>query len=128
MPNYLNLIYFQSRCITTVKSSRMQVFCHKKGALKNFKKSTRKHLCWSLFSDIIAGIRQSVKNILQKSHIFIFRELRLITILFYFARWGEKQGSVYKSVSGVGFSSFRFCSVFINVCIFAQQKAWTLWF
>ena len=34
--------------VTTVRSSRLEVFC-KKGVLNNFSKFTGKHLCWSLF-------------------------------------------------------------------------------
>ena len=38
------------------RSSRPEVFC-KKGALRNFTKFTGKHLCQSLFSNKVAGLR-----------------------------------------------------------------------
>ena len=40
----------------TKRRSRCEVFC-KKGVPKNFKKITRKHLCWSLFFNKVAGLR-----------------------------------------------------------------------
>ena len=41
---------------TIFRSSRPEVFC-KKGVLKNFAKFTGKHLCQSLFSNKVAGLR-----------------------------------------------------------------------
>ena len=40
------------------RSSRPEVFC-KKGILKEFAKSTGKHLCQSLFLNKVAGLRTS---------------------------------------------------------------------
>ena len=45
------------------RSSRPEVFC-KKGVLKNFAKFTEKHLCQSLFFNIVAGLRPA--TILKK--------------------------------------------------------------
>ena len=42
--------------ITTIRSSRPDVFC-KKSVLKNFAKFTGKHLCQSLFFNKIEGLR-----------------------------------------------------------------------
>ena len=42
--------------IKIIRSSRQEVFC-KKGALRNFSKSTGKHMCQSLFFNKIAGLR-----------------------------------------------------------------------
>ena len=44
---------------TDDRSSRPEVFC-KKGVLRNFIKSTGKHLCQSLFSNKVAGLRQPI--------------------------------------------------------------------
>ena len=38
------------------RNSRSEVFC-KKGVLRNFAKSTGKHLCQSLFFNKVAGLR-----------------------------------------------------------------------
>ena len=42
--------------VTTLRSSRPEVFC-KKGVLRNFAKFTGKHLCQSLFFNKAAGLR-----------------------------------------------------------------------
>ena len=42
--------------LTNVRSSLLELFC-KKGVLRNFAKFTEKHLCQSLFFNIIAGLR-----------------------------------------------------------------------
>ena len=41
---------------TLFRSNRPDVLC-KKGVLKIFAKFTRKHLCWSVFSNKVAGLR-----------------------------------------------------------------------
>ena len=47
---------FQYFLEITFKSSRPEVFC-KKGVLRNFTKSTGKHLCQSLFFNKVAGLK-----------------------------------------------------------------------
>ena len=42
--------------MSSFRSSRPEVFC-KKGVLRNFAKSTGKHLCQSLFFNKVAGLR-----------------------------------------------------------------------
>ena len=37
----------------------LEMFCKKIGVLKNFTKSTAKHLCQSLFFDKVAGLRST---------------------------------------------------------------------
>ena len=46
----------EKHCIKAFRRSRPEVFC-KKGVLKNFSKFIGKHLCHSLFSNKVAGLR-----------------------------------------------------------------------
>ena len=49
------------RISSIVESSRPELFC-KKGVLRNFTKSTGKHLCQSLFFNKVAGLRPATSN------------------------------------------------------------------
>ena len=50
-----------------VSISRPEVIC-KKGALENFAKFTRKHLCQSLFFNKVAGLKQSLEAYAKKTY------------------------------------------------------------
>ena len=58
--------------LMSFRSSRPDVF-YEKGFLKNYAKFTRKHLCWSLFLNKVAGLRPAAlfkKRLWQRSLFF----------------------------------------------------------
>ena len=55
----LIVIHLSAR-LTHLRSNRPELFC-KKGALRNFAKSTGNHLCDSLFFNKVAGLRRFAK-------------------------------------------------------------------
>ena len=74
------MIGFLWRLKPLVKSSRPEVFC-KKGALKNFTKFARKHLCQSLCFNKVAGLAKILVNFakfLRKP--FFIEHLRLLLL------------------------------------------------
>ena len=51
--------------VSSYRSSRPEVF-YKLGFLKSFVKFTRKHLCWNLFFNKVAGLKPEKKNRIQQ--------------------------------------------------------------
>ena len=51
--------------VSSYRSSRPEVF-YKLGSLKSFVKFTRKHLCWNLFFNKVAGLKPEKKTIQQR--------------------------------------------------------------
>ena len=60
-----SLIFLLFGSWSLVRSSHPDVFC-KKGVLRNFAKSTGKHLCQSLFFTKVAGLRPKACNLIKK--------------------------------------------------------------
>ena len=83
-----------SRCLTTARISRPNLFCEK-DVLKSFAKFTRKDLCWSLFSiKLYAGSLQ-------------FYQKKSGTVVSRYFTWRSATLLTSKSVEGVFLWIFR---------------------
>ena len=66
---------------TSSKKQPPEVFC-KKDVLKNFESFTGKHLCWSLFFNKVAGLKDSDADVFTKfSKIFKVLNMSILKYL-----------------------------------------------